>query len=207
MNRRSSKIIGLVLLTFVLAGCFPHIKAYYLPESHEGRLDEHSKYSSSSPDWMLERGGARFKFSAIKKSDGETEFFLGIYPLRAPGDTGFWAKTRDEAWASVKPITIGFEKKENQVVIISNSFTEKIDITHIAKGTGGTRDHHIVELNYEKNLRLIVHQYVHLRVALKNKDVNSYSVQWPAVIINSHRVELPPIQFVWTRGLQVQTLN
>jgi hypothetical protein len=189
-----------------LFGCAPYINSYYLPESEDGHRSGHSTLTSDAPIWILERGGATFKFSAIQGSDSETNFILNIQPIHLPGEISLSAKVREETRAKVLPISVNLENIKSGVAVVSGSSTERIDHIQIVKGKYGTNNRHSVGL-VDNDYRVDVDEYLELSAALRSAKGNTYIVEWPPITINRKKVELPPIKYLWKQGVQIQYIN
>jgi hypothetical protein len=196
----------LLALASILFGCAPYINSYYLPDSQDGHRSGHSTLTSGAPIWILERKGATFKFSARKEQNGKTIFTLNIQPLHTEAEISLSAKVREEARARVKPITVGLENTKDGVSVIINDATDRAGPIRVVKGTYGTNNRHSVE-SISDDLRIVVDQYLSLSAEYKSTKAGSYVVGWPVIMVNQQEVVLPPIEFHWKVGVQVQFLN
>lgn len=203
---RNLKHVPLVLSALLMSGCFPYFSTYYLPESVEGYRSGHSVLTSDEPVWILERDGATFYFTASRDESGRTTFKLNIEPLRLPGQTSLWAKKREEARAAVKPVSVDFTDLRAGALVTSNGTEMSSDSVRVVSGQYGTNNRGTVNLPTNEIL-LPVDHYLEVSAVHKGKESRVHIVQWPSMLINGKLVQLPPIQFRWTSGMQVQFLN
>jgi hypothetical protein len=194
------------LTTVFLVGCAPYINSYYLPESGEGYLNGYSKRTSDEPLWILERGGGTFYFSAGRDDAKNTTFRLNIQPLRLPGEASLSAQKREEARAHVNPITVDFTNLRKGPLIISNNQKNSAEKVSIVKGQYGTNNRSSVALTTNE-VYLPVDHYLELSAFYKGSESDVYVVEWPEIVINGKSVRLPPIEYQWKSGIQVQFIN
>lgn len=200
------RILTIVVAAILLVGCAPYINSYYLPDSTEGYLSGHSKRTSDEPLWILERDGATFYLSAGRDSAENTTFKLNIQPLRLPGERSLSAKKREEARAAVTPITVDFTRLREGAVVISNGRKQSTGGVRIVKGQYGTNNRSTVELSINQ-VHLPVDHYLELSAFYKGSKSDVYVVEWPSMLINGKLVQVPPIKYEWSSGVQVQFIN
>lgn len=198
--------VPLVLSILLLLGCAPYVNSYYLPESNEGYRSGHSVRTSDEPLWILERDGATSYFSAGRDRAGNSIFKLNIQPLRLPGETSVSAKKREEARAAVKPITVDFTKLREGALVTSNGISKRTDNVRVVSGQYGTNNRSTVNLPTNE-LHLQLDHYLEVSAFHKGAESDVHVVQWPSMLINGKLVQVPPIQFRWTSGMQVQFVN
>lgn len=195
----------LVCTILFLVGCMPYINAYYLPNTTEGYLQGHSKRTSDEPLWILERDGAMFNFSASRENSDKVIFRLNIQPLHLPKERSLSAKKREQARATVKPITVVLTKLQDGVMVTSNGQKRIPNTIRITQGQYGTNRRFALEVPTHE-IYLPVDHYLALDAMYKLK-CHICIVTWPPILINGKLVQIPPIEFEWKRGIQVQFIN
>ncbi len=198
--------IPLFLSLFLLFGCAPYINSYYLPESTEGYRSGHSVRAFDEPIWILERDGATFYFSAGRDGAGHSIFKLNIQPLRLPGEDSFSAQKRQEARLAVKPITVEFAKLREGPLVTSGVTEKNAGNVEVVKGQYGTNNRSVVKPSTNE-IHLLVDHFLELSAFFQNSESELYVVEWPSMIINGKLVQVPPVQFAWKSGVQVQFVN
>ncbi len=199
--------LTLVAVASVLGGCFPYTRAFFLPEATEGSRSSHSTLTSAAPVWYLERGGAQFAFSASGRPGEATTFILNIQPLRVAGDTSLLADARDKARANVQPVAIGLEEGEDPNAILVNGSSEGVKEILVTRGQYGTSRGPAPVALRDGDIWLALDQYAEIRVTVDIGESRSHLVQWPALMIDGHRVTFPPVTFTWKRGMQIAFIN